>query len=70
MVRVVRILEYEYRSLEEAEADMLHWQVPAVGAKVFSPIETVRSAVIMPHFIREVDETDETRSGNAKNQTP
>lgn len=49
-VRVVRIMEYEYESLEAANADMAHWQVPPQGSHTFGPTgHLIRSTIMLPH---------------------
>jgi hypothetical protein len=45
--RVLRILEYTYDSVETADRDMMHWQIPAEGrAPGFKDKVTIRSTVI------------------------
>lgn len=46
MLRVVRILEYEYSDVEAMVADQTHWKVPPHGVKVWNPRETVRSTLL------------------------
>lgn len=43
-VRVVRVMEYDYESVEEATADMAKWQVQTVRS--FNPRCTIRSATL------------------------
>lgn len=51
-VRVTRLMEYEYESVESALTDMQNWAVPASGVRKFSaaPSRIIRSAVIGPVF--------------------
>ena len=58
-VRVVRIMEYHYETLDQANKDMANWQVPAVGDKKFStkgPL--VKSTVLLPHYETAKPRTD------------
>lgn len=51
MIRVLRVMEYEYDTLEQANADMARWQVPAVGSKKFGPkAALIKSTVLLPHY--------------------
>lgn len=51
MIRVVRVMEYEYDTLEQANKDMANWQVPAVGDKKFGTLgPLVKSTVLLPHY--------------------
>lgn len=44
-------MEYEYETLEQANADMARWQVPAVGDKQFGTLgPLVKSTVLLPHY--------------------
>lgn len=63
-VRVVRILEYYYDNLGQANADMRRWQVPASGEKQFGmgnqryPLEIVRSSVLGPQQLSTANTAD------------
>lgn len=66
-IRVVRIMEYEYETLEQANLDMSRWQVPAVGAKKFGPPVAegttrfgpmIRSTVLLPDYETTKARTD------------
>lgn len=67
-VRVVRIMEYEYETLEQANLDMSRWHVPPTGDKKFGPPvsdpETgkfgplIRSTVFLPHYEMAKARTD------------
>lgn len=48
VVRVTRMLEYEYPTAEDALADMERWHVPPSGTVRFGPNKVVRSAVVGP----------------------
>lgn len=53
-VRVVRVMEYHYDTLEKANEDMARWQVPAVGDKKFGTLgPLVKSTVLLPHYMKE-----------------
>lgn len=41
-IRVLRLLEYTYDSVETMEADMAHWTIPANGAR--NPGSTAKPA--------------------------
>lgn len=48
VVRVTRLMEYEFRNVEDALRNMEAWQVPPNGARTFGTVVGVRSAVIGP----------------------
>lgn len=55
VVRITRLMEYEYTSVEQALADMERWAVPPNGTQAWNrgaipPMHVVRSAVIGPVF--------------------
>ena len=55
-VRVLRIMEYEYTTLEQANADMARWQVPPTGDKKFGPLApNIRSSVMLPQEVSDDD---------------
>lgn len=47
MIRVLRLLEYEYDTPERAEQDMGRWQIPANGSYNKAYGIVVRSSVII-----------------------
>jgi hypothetical protein len=47
VIRVLRILEYNYPDYEEAEEDMKNWQTPAWGPKQFGD-KVIYSAILPP----------------------
>jgi hypothetical protein len=52
-------MEYEYETLEQANADMSRWQVPAVGEKKFGPkAALIKSTVLLPHYEMAKPRTD------------
>lgn len=52
MIRVTRIMEYEYETMQQCNEDMARWQVPALGDKKFGPLAPlIRSAVMMPREV-------------------
>jgi hypothetical protein len=46
MIRVLRIMEYEYEDNERAKQDMARWQIPANGSKRQGGM-VIRSAIII-----------------------
>jgi hypothetical protein len=56
MIRVIRVLEYEYESAEFAEQNMLQWFVPPNGAKKPNDKTLIRSATIVDMSGRGVGE--------------
>jgi hypothetical protein len=46
MIRVLRVLEYDYSDNEAAQVNMEKWAVPANGARDFGRV-VIRSAVII-----------------------
>lgn len=46
MIRVLRLMEYEFESNEAAEHSMSHWAVPANGIKTYGK-NSIRSAIII-----------------------
>lgn len=55
--RVLRLIEYTYPSVEEAEKDMLRWEIPANGGMGFSGGKIVRSSIIQ-HTIPNEDKEE------------
>jgi len=54
--KVLRLLEYTYDTVEDADEDMQRWYVPPVGAKKFNPNNRgIRSTVIQYPFKEETD---------------
>lgn len=58
MIRVLRLLEYEYSTAERASSDMERWSVPANGTHGYTG-STIRSAIIFDldsetHSVQEV----------------
>lgn len=52
MIRVLRLMEYEYPDVETMDRDMSGWAVPPIGTKNFTHTvrgRTIRSA-ILPNF--------------------
>ena len=43
--RVLRLIEYTYESVEQAEEDMLRWSIPANGGMGFGE-KAIRSSII------------------------
>lgn len=56
MIRVLRLLEYEFEDNEMAENHMAQFQVPAIGTKAFGKHTTIRSAIITNLDPKSVDE--------------
>lgn len=52
MIRVLRLLEYEYADNDTAAKDMARWQVPETGTTRHGPI-LIRSSVIIDLTERE-----------------
>jgi hypothetical protein len=51
VVRITRLMEYEYVDLEHAIQDMDHWAVPPNGPRTFGTYQPIiRSAVIGPVY--------------------
>lgn len=46
MIRVLRLIEYEYNDTKMAENDMSRWQHPAIGSRVYGIGKVVRSTVL------------------------
>ncbi len=56
MIRVLRVMEYEYETIEAANADMARWQVPPTGDKKFGPLAPmIRSSVMLPQAVTDDD---------------
>lgn len=54
MIRVLRVLEYEYASLGDMERDMSHWNLGATGSRAIAGHGSmVRSATFMPRAAEE-----------------
>lgn len=45
-VRVLRVIEYIYDTSDLAEADMAHWQMPAIGTRYLGGGKVLKSAII------------------------
>ena len=54
MIRVLRLMEYTYSSVETMEQDMAHWAVPAFGEKRWNENETIKSATMFPAWEPEI----------------
>lgn len=48
--RVLRLMEYVFDDVEQADENMKHWAVPANGAKEFRTGNPVRSMIIQYPF--------------------
>ena len=44
--KVLRLLEYTYATVEDADGDMRHWQLPQTGIESIGTKLTIRSAII------------------------
>jgi hypothetical protein len=59
VIRVVRIMEYEYETQEQADADMARWQVPAIGNKKFGTAgPLIKSTILLPHYKKELSQEE------------
>lgn len=58
MIRVMRLLEYQFDDYEQAEENMRHWAVPPFGSKQFGK-RVIYSAMLPPmiELMREKDES-------------
>lgn len=65
MIRVLRLLEYTYETVEEMETDLGRWQVPANGSRWWNPRKPgigIKSAVLPGTTLLDVPEPT-TESG-------
>lgn len=54
MIRIVRVLEYTYTDYQQAEIDMMRWNIPPTGAKNFGN-KTISSAILTPTTVEPED---------------
>ena len=52
MIRVLRVLEYHYNTLDEMSKDMADWFVPPTGNKIVEKV-IITSAVMLPSTAEE-----------------
>lgn len=67
MIRILRLIEYNYESYEQAEDDMKNWGVPAFGSRQFGN-KTIYSAILPPttELMKENDPPEFSRLDSDK----